>query len=56
VRTNKAAYVQAKLNSIADEDVNSNGMGVCETSLTLYKVSESLKVSSKGDKTGNKNK
>jgi len=31
-------------------------MGVCETSLTLYKVSEPLKVSNKGDKTGNKNK
>jgi hypothetical protein len=33
------AYVQAKLDAIGDEDANSNGLGICESSLILYKVS-----------------
>ena len=36
-----SAKVQAKLKSLEDEDINSNGKGVTQTSLILYNVSES---------------
>ena len=42
-------YVQAKLNAIADEDINSNGSGVAESTVCLYNVSEPLKDASKKD-------
>ena len=37
---NEDAYVQAKLTAIEEDDDHSNGKGVAETSLVLYKVSE----------------
>ena len=40
VRVGDDSYVQAKLNSIGEEDVNSNGRGVAESVVVLYKVSE----------------
>lgn len=33
------AYVQAKLFAIDDDDINSNGLGVVETTVVLYDVS-----------------
>lgn len=36
-------YVQAKLNAITEDDINSNGAGVAESTLVLYNVSEALR-------------
>ena len=38
MRDDKAAYVQAKLTAVPDEDESSNGKGVAETSLIIYNV------------------
>ena len=34
------AKIQAKLKSVGEEDINSNGKGVTNSSLILYNVSE----------------
>ena len=55
VRDGDDAYVQAKLNSIGEEDANSNGQGVAESVVVLYKVSEGKEEETKKKKdTGNK--
>ena len=50
VRVGEDSYVQAKLNSIGEEDVNSNGQGVAESVVVLYKVSEGKEEEMKGKK------
>lgn len=46
--------MQAKLKSIGEEDINSNGKGVALSSVILYEVSEQLKETTKKDKHGKK--
>ena len=41
------SYVHAKLTAFGDDDVNSNGRGICEASLILYNVSSQIKASKK---------
>ena len=52
IEHNNDLKIQAKLKSIGEEDINSNGQGVTRSSLTLYNVSEYTKKQSKED--GNK--
>ena len=52
LKTDYDSYVVAKLNASGDEDINSNGKGVCDASLVLYKVSALKK--NKKDSNGRK--
>ena len=52
----KKIKVQAKLTSIVEEDINSNGKGVTETSLILYNVSEVKEKKQNKDGDGDLNK
>ena len=52
MRNQNHAYVQAKLNAISDEDQNTEGKGVAESQVILYRVSEPLKDNSKKDRKG----
>ena len=56
MRAGEDSYVQAKLNSIGEEDVNSNGRGVAESVVVLYKVSEAKEEESKKKKDGGSKK
>ena len=56
VKCGQDAYIQAKLQSIDDEDLNSNGKGIAQSSVTLYKVSEPLKSKQSGDPAKSKKK
>jgi hypothetical protein len=42
LRYGQGSFVQAKLRSTDDEDENSNGKGVIESSVVLYRVSENM--------------
>ena len=42
LRYGQGSFIQAKLRSTDDEDENSNGKGVVESSIVLYRVSENM--------------
>lgn len=56
IEHNNVTKVQAKLRSIIEEDINSNGKGVTETSLILYNVSEVKEKKQNQDGAGDANK
>ena len=42
--------MQAKLTAIDDDDINSNGLGVVETTIVLYDVSSQVQEKASGKK------